>query len=122
MDERTIKRLAVMVATAIVIILVLKHLGLRMAASARLAHQKQVAVRQVQAPASTPAQDTHQTGDETNALTAPEAWDAAAASAPAAPVAPDAAPLMQEAASAPDAPPSAPDPTVSTPPASLNAN
>lgn len=132
MEERSIKRLAVMLATAIVIILVLKHIGLKMAASAKLAHQSQVAARQVQAPASTPAQSTEQTGDETDALTAPEAGDTAAASAPETPVAPDAAPLAPEAASAPDAPPPAPDrtapdpsttdPTVSIPPASLNAN
>lgn len=119
MDERSIKRLAVMVATAIVIILVLKYIGLRMAARVQMAHQKQVAVRQLQTPASTPAQGSQpQTGDETDALIVPGTDDAAGPSAPV-------APLLPEAASAPTEPgaaPSATDPTVSTPPASLNSN
>ncbi len=63
MDERSVKRLAVILATAVVLILVFKSIGLKMATKVGQERQKALAARQVStpsepAPAAQPAPDS----------------------------------------------------------------
>lgn len=124
MDERSLKRLGVMVLTAIIIIVVLKYVGLKMATTAKAKHDSQVSAQQASAPAAAPVQPPASDAATDDDLTLPLADDTSATSEPAAPAMaePAAALPAPDAASAPDDAPPPADPTISTPPASLNAN
>lgn len=128
MDERSLKRLGVMVLTSLVIIVVLKYVGLKMATSAKAAHEKQISAQQASAPAAAPVPPAQpDAAEDADNLKFPLADDETATSAPEPQSIPGTAdtPLAPDDASAPagfDDAPSPADPTVSTPPASLNGN
>jgi hypothetical protein len=93
MDDRSVKRLAVILVTALILILVFRSVGLKMATRAGEQHQRALAARQANTP---PAPDS----------TSP-APDSASPAPDVAPPAPDIAP--DAGAPAPQAAPPTPD-------------